>query len=515
MDTRVSNRLVMHPKKEHLPLLHAFSNLCQRAYCSWHLVASPVLAKVCLADLFREYEKGGTPHQASKLFLLSKVILYYVKGVGNFTLLLCCKVAHTLSAQKAIIPQKRTVFIDSYFLIPNFLKGEDVSGHYFPGIKQPIADAGWEHIMLPRFYGTRNPFQFYRMFRALPEYEMPVLTEFQILMLRDYIHLLAHILIYPWLILSLFKDVPRTREGRFISFAMANGLDNASFIGAVRYLMARRLAPLLPEHARCLQWFENQTFERCFNRGLREAGATMPVYGAQLFLWPPEIPNIHVDSNESALHKPDVILVNGSYYNCENVDPPCKIGPSIRYAHLFETFVTPTGNKKTLVLLSHFEAAARFTIEAAIQIEPPDRLMFKFHPAAPLMKLKRLIPPESVIVEGDIYDRFHETDLVIGSASGSLVEAAVVGIPVIVVTSEEGMTDYTYLPDIGKGLLWEAASSVKEIREAKVVLLEALLNRIEERMACIATLRTELFTRPTAATIMEMLDLLDGDSLPK
>ena len=499
----------MHPKNEHLPLFDAFSDICQKAYRSWHLVTSPVLAKVGLADLFQEYAKGGEPPQPSKLFFFNKLFRYYAGGCIHIILLLCCKIAHILSAQRTVISPKQTVFIDTYFIISNFLKGDDVLDHYFPRIKQPIADAGWAHVMLPRFYGTRSPFVFYRIFRALRTYETPVLTEFQILTLRHYVYLCVHMLLYPWLVIGLLKSIPRTREGLFVRFALLNGLNSMNLLGAVRYFVGWRLAPLLPEKSRCLQWFENQTVERCFNRGLREAGATMPVYGAQLFLWPPEIINIHVDRNEASAHKPDIIFVNGPYYKHETIDVPCKIGPSLRYARLFETSIVQTGNKKTLVVLSQFEAEARFTIELSVQAEPPENLMFKPHPTLQLTSNhKMLLPAESVILEGDLYDAFNETGLVIGSSSGTLAEAAAVGIPVIVVI-KQNVVNYTELPDIGRGLLYEEVSNVKQLQEAKVRLQDAVLYKKEERLAAIETLRTELFTRPTSVAIVEMLGLRD------
>ena len=501
---------LMHPKNEHLPLFDAFSDICQKAYRSWHLVTSPVLAKVGLTDLFQEYAKGGDPSQLSKLFLLNKLFRYYVGGSVHFFLLVCCKVAHIFSAQRTVIPQNKTVFIDTYFVIDNFWKGDDVLAHCFPGIRQPIADAGWEHVILPRFYGHRNPFVFYRMFRALRTHETPVLTEFQILTGRDYVYLLVHMLIYPWLVVGLLKSVPRTREGLFVRAALLNGLNCGNISGAVRYFVGLRLAPLLPEKSRCLQWFENQAFDRCFNRGLREAEASMPIYGAQLFIWPPEIMNIHLDKNEAAAHKPDIVLVNGPYYKHENVDvPPCRRGASLRYARLFETSIALTGNKGTLVVLSQLEPEARFTVELVVQAELPGNLMFKPHPALQLAENhKKLIPTEGVIVEGNLYDVIGEASLVVGSASGALVEAAAMGVPVIV-ASQESAVKYTYLPDIGRGLLWEIASNAQQLQAAKARLQNAVSYMKDERLAAIERLRTELFTRPTSVAIEEMMGLQD------
>ena len=496
----------MRPKNEHLPLFDIFSEVCQRAYGSWHLVTSPELAKVGLADLFHEYVRGVPPPQPSKLFLLSKLLRYYAGGCVNFFLLVCCKIAHALSGQQTVISQKQTVFIDTYFIISNFLKGDDVLDHYFPGIKRPIADAGWEHVMLPRFYGTRNLIVFYRIFRLLLKYKLPVLTEFQILNWIDYLYVFLHMLIYPWLVIGLLKSIPRTREGFVVRFALINGLNGSNLEGAVRYFFGRRLTPVLPEKACCLQWFENQTFERCFNRGLREAGASMTIYGAQLFLWAPEEIHIHVDKNEPAAHKPDIILVNGPYYKHENIDVPCRVGPSLRYARLFETLkIEPKSDKKTLVILSQFEAEARFTIELAIRSEPLEKLVFKPHPT---LNQEMLLPPESVTTEGNLYDALCETGLVIGSASGALTEAAAVGIPVIVVKKKDAIM-FAEIPDIGRGLLWEVASHVKQLQEVKAKLQNAVLYKKEERLAAVERLRSELFTRPTSVAVVEMLDLLN------
>ena len=233
----------------------------------------------------------------------------------------------------------------------------------------------------------------------------------------------------------------------------------------------------------------------------------MPVYGAQLFLWAPEIINIHVDRNEAAAHKPDVILINGPYYKHENIDVPCKIGPSLRFARLFKTSIVLTGNKKTLVVLSQLEAEARFSIELAVQAEPPENLIFKPHPTLQLtLNQKMLLPAESVIIEGDLYDAFHEVGLVIGSESGSLVEAAVVGIPVIV-SSEKGAVNYTYIPDIRRGLLWEAASDINQFKEGKANLFDAIIHRNVERLAAMEALRTLLFNCPTSDGIIDCLDL--------
>ena len=496
----------MRLRNEHLPLFNAFSDICQKAYGSWHLATSPALAKVGLADLFRVYAKGNSPPQVSKLALFKRLFRYYAGGWVRLFLLICCKAVHILSARRTIIQPNRTVFIDTYFIIKEFLKGNDPLVHSFPGIKKPIADAGWGHVLLPRFYGTGSPFVFHRIFRALQTYETPVLTEFELLRWREYVYLFVHMLIYPWLVVNLLKFVPKTREGMFVRFALLNGLNSENLEGAVHYFMGRRLAPLLPPQTRCLQWYENQQFERCFNRGLREAGGRMPIYGVQLFIWPPELINMHVDNHEAPEYKPDCILANGLYFLQENIDIPCKVGPSLRYSRLFETQTVTNVNGNILVLLPYYPVIARAIVECVIQVESPDKLLFKFHPTSTLNHIKNLIPEESGIVHGDIYDLVQDVMLIIGSSTSALVEMVCVGIPVIVLKRKDEV-NYTYLPDVGKGLVWEEVYSPKEIEKAKKKLMHAVTCKRNERLASIQKIRNLVFTNPKDISISQALDL--------
>lgn len=497
----------MQPLKEHKPLFCCFGSVCEKAYRSWHLAANPVLAKIGLADLFHKYAEGWEPPSLSILFLVKKVFIYYLNALRYFTVFLCVKAIYQVAGEKINIPEKRTVFIDSYFLIPSFLNGDDELSHYFPGIRELLHEAKWECILLPRFYGSLNPLSFYKTFRLLrAANKRNILTEHQLLQSSDYIRLFWHLIIYPWILLRFIMDIPQSREGRFIRYALGNNLHTSTLHGAVRYFMAQRLSVVLPQETRCLQWFENQTYDRCFNRGLRLSGSLMPVYGAQLFIWAPEAMNYHIDPMELEAHKPDVLLVNGPYYRPEKTSIRCKIGPSLRYAKLFELDIVSQRKVKTLVLLPYYADEARFVIELAIQMEPSENLIFKFHPAVYDRHLNSLIPADSIVSEENLYDLFNKIGLVIGAASGGLVEAAAIGMPVILALRKNA-SNYSYLPGIGKEVLWMPASDVEQARKAKEILVRAFEHGQQERIVAIELLRTQLFTRPTKQAVLEALNL--------
>lgn len=497
----------MQPLKEHTPLFRCFGVVCEKAYRSWHLAANPVLAKIGVAELFHKYADGWEPPHLSVLSLVVKIFVYYLNELRYLALLVCVKIIYQVAGEKTNIPERRTVFIDTYFLIPGFLNGDDELDHYFPGMREILHGAKWECIILPRFYGSFNPLSFYKVFRSLQAAnKKDILTEFQLLRLSDYVRLFWHVVVYPLELLSCYTNIPRSREGRFIRYALGSRLHASALHGAVRYLMAQRLSTVLPKEARCLQWFENQTYERCFNRGLRLSGARMPIYGTQLFIWAPEAMNYHVDPTEFEAHKPDILLVNGPYYRQDKSGIRCKVGPSLRYAKLFELDMASQRKNKALVLLPYYAEEARLAIELAIQLESAENLIFKFHPAVSDKYLKPLIPAKSLVSRENLYDIFSRIGLVIGAASGGLVEAAAIGIPVILV-SRKNSSNYSYIPNIGKEVLWMSASNVEQAKRAKEILVMAFEHMPQERMAAIESLRSQLFTRPTKSAVLEALDL--------
>ena len=73
---------------------------------------------------------------------------------------------------------------------------------------------------------------------------------------------------------------------------------------------------------------------------------------------------------------------------------------------------------------------------------------------------------------------FKTAKIVIGAASGTLVEAASLGIPVIYIKSIQRF-DYNPLPVYGKGIIWDEAANTAEI-EKLLIKFENALNDVDE-----------------------------------
>ena len=233
----------------------------------------------------------------------------------------------------------------------------------------------------------------------------------------------------------------------------------------------------------------------------------MKIYGAQLYLWPATLLNLHVDEREVDFGLiPDHILVNGNYYLREEGRLKFKIGPSMRYSRLFEAKVSAKDKTAILVLLPFFEyeieKILKMVEEAGFSVE----VFVKFHPATEKEKYIQWFEGKMQMVDDDIYTLFNRVGCVIGQSTGALVEATSLGIPVININTGRGMS-HDYLPEFGKGIIWQNASNGTEIVKW-VNIFSDLLKDKSDLMHAIAKKHKEMFfCEPTSERIDEAFEL--------
>ena len=145
--------------------------------------------------------------------------------------------------------------------------------------------------------------------------------------------------------------------------------------------------------------------------------------------------------------------------------------------------------------------------EAQIQIE----LFVKFHPATDKKKYAHRMKGKMQIVDNDIYDLFNRVGCVIGKSTGALVEATSLGIPVINI--ETGMEiSHNYLPEFGKGIIWENASNGAEIVKWTRMFSDLITTK-SDLIHSIAEKHKEIFfCEPTDEIIDETFELYNPDS---
>jgi hypothetical protein len=96
--------------------------------------------------------------------------------------------------------------------------------------------------------------------------------------------------------------------------------------------------------------------------------------------------------------------------------------------------------------------------------------------------------------------------IVLGNGTGSLVEAIALGIPVIDIQSQS-VLHHTFMPEAGKGVLWDQAVEAKEV--ARLVSkfqksLESNSSRLRKEGELI---KSNLFSAPTDKLIGQAFQL--------
>ena len=475
------------------------------------MVACPTLSKMGIVDLLYLYTKGDASPKNNLFIIARQILRYYVISARTYIFIIFAKILFLCKGQKMFFTDKRTYIIDTYYKIEDLLGGLDPQKDYLTGVVSLLSEYDWDVITVPRFYGDQNLSKYSRVFDQLRNRQEKVITEYQLLKLIDYLRLLLHITIYPLMVIYVATKLKHSREDEFIKCSLIKNLHQDSLSAAVRYLASVRLSKIIPHNSRCLQWNENQAIDKCFNLGLKKFSKDIVIYGAQLYIWPPELLNIHVDSSDMRALRPDILLVNGPYYRPDNYADNIRIGPSLRYSQLWYDDDKVLMNKKkygkALVLLPYYIDQIKNIIDIALQIESIDRLIFKFHPTYSLDSARSLLPNTAVISRSNIYQLFSEIDYVIGASTGSLLEAIAMGIPVISITIKNAI-NYSYLPaGIGQGTLWVSASTVSEATEAKNNIVSKTAFETQKMTNDLTMLRSQLFTRPTKEVIRYAFDL--------
>ena len=549
----------MYPKGKAREIFEAISKVNKFAYADSMHLANHVLSKTpSCASILDSYSRGITPHEFSRLEVIGKVFKCWLVNLAVLGLMIMARIAQAMAGlnnSKEIKSNQRPLtIVDIFILVHRVLDQKKFTDSYFPGLYDELIKKGHHNMILARFYGTRNPRSLKKAFTILKKHPIPIITEYELFSLGDWLSLLKFVLLFPIKTLALAKKLKAGELSMHTSGhasgqtgGQANGQPSpiaylrSSLIqclgqnylpGEARRLAARRLAKLLPRGSRFISWYENQVVDKCFYRGLKEKDAKFSTFAAQLLTWPDSLLNNHADPSD-ALHGavPDTVLVNGPYFlpapphDSPEADyiatqtpganpyrpypggPDYRIGPALRYASLFGEEIVPDPQKPVLMLLSyHPEETERILAMAKPLAAQGIPIAVKFHPATNWHNFEHLLPPEYIMVNLPLKDALLEASLVIGSGSGALPEAVAMGVPAIAINSKQGVT-LNYLPSYGEGELWESISTVEEFFPAQAKLMQALKNDPRGRTDRIITFRGLLFTQPTEERIIQAFEL--------
>ena len=551
----------MRPTGRPEELFSAFSRVSARAFRDERLLSCPNLSKAPnYGGVLRRFLLR-TPCRPTRFRTRLRLVARYVLANSlhlGFMLLGACflrllkwKTPHCLQPDALHALEKPLFLIDTFAVLPKIAGDKAFRDLYMPGLAEEAAAQGREVVLLYRLYGSRNPRTLWQTFTALAAGGNG-LTELHLLRFSDWLRLLRHCLVYPFSLRRLIRSLAPYPEGSpesAIRQALILTSGQCILIGEARRLAARRLGLLLasaplrpagqgnpPENGRpkaveIVSWYENQTLNKTFQRGLAQAeeqtGRHIPVTGAQLFIWPDTLLNNHPDDEEMRMRlTPDRILVNGPHFLPEATQQTYSIGPSLRYADLFappgtknrpsETSAAgpesdapgdgPAGLAKAgplLVLLSYHPEEIRRVLNLVLPLVNRGRhVLYKFHPATRPEEYVALLPHKPLLAEGSLKEALAGAGAVLGSGSGALAEVAAQGVFVLNVEDAAGIPGLglNYLPDYGKGILWAPVRHPEDVEKA-LDMAKQQAGHMQTREEMSKNFRDLLFTHPTPERI--------------
>ena len=490
-------------------LYNYFSEAGKKAYHDKFLLSNTVFAKSNLPlPALDGYLEGKEAKRVPFLFCLKKLLRYFFKSFGWLIVFLAQGLAHRFSRQKFTPEMTKPLTLVDIFLVPEQIaQSGDLNDRFFPGLESKLKSKGVNYAYVPKFFGSDNPMLYFRMFRQVKEKSRSVLSSFQLLGLFDYLKIFMFVPSYPLRVFRQIRQLGESQEDKLLRFLLWDTMDHTAVKNYARLLFGQCISKMSIPAIKCISWYENQPQDKNFYKGLRSTPGKVKIYGAQLYLWPATLLNLHVDEREVDFGLiPDHILVNGNYYLREEGRLKFKIGPSMRYSRLFEAKVSAKDKTAILVLLPFFEyeieKILKMVEEAGFSVE----VFVKFHPATEKEKYIQWFEGKMQMVDDDIYTLFNRVGCVIGQSTGALVEATSLGIPVININTGRGMS-HDYLPEFGKGIIWQNASNGTEIVKW-VNIFSDLLKDKSDLMHAIAKKHKEMFfCEPTSERIDEAFEL--------
>lgn len=483
------------------------------AYKDIDMLSNEIFSKNPYGNIFIKYKLNEIKPQAvSFRFTVKKLLIYYIKSfkglrfyIANYFVYL--KYAKRFDFSLCLQEDKLTV-IDTFFIIDKIIQdGGDFKDSYFR-LDDILRSYDVKYVYAPVFYGLYSPKNMKLAFENLKKSDLRIVYEYDLLSIADYLRILCFILRYPIKIIVFSRRLESSADDGLLKFALIESLPSVVFHKYIRYLVGRNLQRLGSKNIKIISWFENQTIQKNFYKGVRNAGLNSRIIGAQLLVFPSVYMNAFVDENEICFGTiPDKILVNGEHYlpKSDSELIGFAVGPSMRYADLFlQKAASKEPKKYILILLSYLTDDARRTLQVCRGVDFLGyEVLVKFHPTSDRRVFEDLINLSYRVVEDSIYKLASSVKLVVTAATGSMVEMAALGVMIISVKSDN-VFEYNPMLEHGKGVLWREASNEDELAEA-VRLMDDINEREVKEFALFY--RNSLFSEPTMELIKTSFEL--------
>jgi len=452
------------------------------------------------SDFPLRFFKNDTNTSNKTLLFAKSILMFYAKNMYLYFSYMVATIIYKIYYKKNRKNELK-IIIDTFGLVDKTNQNGKFSENYLVGIYEIFERFQTQYAILLRPYLVgKNPLKLKQFFKIINEDNRDFIFEYELLHFYDFIELFVLIILYPFKTLRLLQKEQNTEDTMFNHSLIAD-LQQFNFDSLTRYILGKNLSKIRTIE-KVYSWSEFQVIERSFNYAIRKNCSHIKIIGLQFYLNYEVYFNAYVDDLDYDMQSsPHEILVNGKYYLQKREKVKYEVGVSLRYKDIF-LFQGIEEEKNILLLGSYIEVDTKYMLES---IEKFEGVVFKNHPAVDIKRFGEL--PKNVIVSNDnIYKLFKDAKLVIGTASGTSVEAVACGLSVIIIASADNLTANP-LVEYGQGKIWDIAYDVNEIEEIYIKLIDYRAKNKGEIVEIANWYKDNFFCEPTEENIIKVFEL--------
>ena len=360
------------------------------------------------------------------------------------------------------------------FILADSLNSQTYIDRYYPGILDLLNEDEKKRIyFVPTIIGNFNKGTLDGICKNSKE---QIIYKHDFLKIIDYFSALAR----------LFKLKLYDKEFFFLGFNISpiildefkvKRYNSSSFEGLLNYSFVKRLKKENIKIKLVIDWNENQPIDKGLVKGFKDFYPNVYIKGYQGYIISTDF-NFYIQPTGFEIANgviPDEICVVG-----KNLEKKIKefsqnlnvlTAPAFRFVNVYKNFEKRDAHKKILVALpiglhESFDILILLSRSLKCYSKTNFKIQIKPHPSLNLNKLIQLLgeswKSEFHVIGGDFNECVSEVDLLIGSTSTTLLEAITRGIPVIVVGSQNGITQNP-IPEDVNSIMWELSYTPLEL----------------------------------------------------
>ncbi|MDD4126411.1 MAG: hypothetical protein PHV39_01830 [Methanomicrobium sp.] len=406
--------------------------------------------RIALKPVLRPYQ-GIAKVLVNSTLSLGKIV--FKAGLNySFAKILALKYGEK-KIDSAFLNKRKTALIDLFVYESNFGEDGSFSDRFFPGLEEYLINNGFNVIYHPTLAETKlNKYGLYKKMRRNNRY---------FIIAEDFLHVSDYLisLIIAVKSVRFSGEIPIFKE---YDLSFADKCENKwnYFDGIFKSILIYRLflrlgSDIGNDVERVIAWHENQLQDKALCLAVHKSFKGTKIIGVQHFIHYSNYLSLYpLDSESESLLLPDTILTTGTFESEKlrkylNAVPVYE-SAALRYSHLYNSRERRTIDEKEILVLLPYDKKDAYEILVKVAdiipfIDMSAKIIVKCHPDynedifESILK-NRNISEKIIFSDKNIGLLLHSAAVVISSASGSLIEAVVSGIPTILIGKSNSLS---------------------------------------------------------------------------